>query len=1056
MRQLQRVLGAGLGVLATLGVAAFSRAESTRTLYERFELSTLDLRFILRRPIEESPVILHLDIDDNSIREIGRWPWPRDKHAQMVRVLTEFGVRCVVSDVEFPHKNQPIVEETRYQANKDAIENQFSRLKNPETSWNDVIAGNFINALRMSPGGDPAPIITEEAALLTAELQGQLEETQRLVSSKIDDFVTDHDRDLRRAIRDSQRFYLPFHFDFPTAADDVIEDHVEALRAVLTANPSASEEDVAMGLGLPRSLFKGSLSLIHKRVFLAPIMDRMEEVLASDLDMAEADLAARLELDAVHLEGNRNQLVKEVIARRLERELLERPGLTGEEARALFRYETRIAETAIAAAWERAQARRTTIERFSRRVDPALYQGVRVGQALEPGIAQFVDATFDSGFVSVLPDAEDGNLRRVPLVALYGDRLFFQIAFTAVCEYLGVDVKQDVEVIPGEAVIIHGARYPEAAGPVDVRIPVDEKCQLLLSWAGSWRSDLRNIFHHVPYRQVTEYWQLKEIIRDNYLGMVRHLTDGRFRQYLEASAFAGTHPEDHAYLLRNLGLSVSAERTELIFGPFAGREAVVEQAFDALMAATAARLEGRLPPSIKKSIETDLATFQTLKEKAANEQQRRAEVARTLTDIAQGRICMLGDVHTGSTDLKPTPLHPVFPGVGLHTNLMNSILQRSFVYRASGLTNAAVLLGVGLVVAVLLSIWSPLVTATITVLSAVGYFLAARYLFDARGLWLDVVGPEMSILLNFAVISAWRQLTEERQKRRIRGAFALYLHPEVISQVEKDPKSLKLGGEKREMTVFFSDVAGFTTISESLAPEALVDLLNEYLTAMSDIIMASGGTVDKYEGDAIMAFWGAPVWQEDHARRACWAALDNLAALYRMREKWMAEGKPSLDARVGLNTGPMVVGNMGSASRFNYTVMGDAVNQGSRFEGANKQYGTHIMVSERTVELAAAHIEVRELDLLRVKGKALPIRVFELMAKKGELDPRAAQAREAYAEGLKLYRARRFGEAVAGFETALGLVPGDGPSDTYLDRCRSYQEAPPPEDWDGVYVMTTK
>jgi adenylate cyclase len=286
--------------------------------------------------------------------------------------------------------------------------------------------------------------------------------------------------------------------------------------------------------------------------------------------------------------------------------------------------------------------------------------------------------------------------------------------------------------------------------------------------------------------------------------------------------------------------------------------------------------------------------------------------------------------------------------------------------------------------------------------------------------------------------------------------FGTYMSPALVNELIEKPDMLKLGGDQKEITVFFSDVQGFTTISEGLHPGELVSLLNEYLTAMTDIILDYGGFVDKYEGDAIMAFWGAPVDEPDHALRCCHCILDMRKKLVELNASLQAKGKPQLFTRFGINSGTVIVGNMGSDERFAYTAMGDTVNQAARFEPANKQYGTYCMIGETTYEKVKEAVETRELDLLQVKGKTKGVRVYELLARKGELDPQKRELVNLYSAGLAAYKARRWVEGIKAFEQALALNPSDGPSKTYLARCQAYQASPPPPDWDGAFVMTTK
>jgi adenylate cyclase len=337
-----------------------------------------------------------------------------------------------------------------------------------------------------------------------------------------------------------------------------------------------------------------------------------------------------------------------------------------------------------------------------------------------------------------------------------------------------------------------------------------------------------------------------------------------------------------------------------------------------------------------------------------------------------------------------------------------------------------------------------------------GYFYVCQEMFTRRQIVLDYVGPAFGIVFSYVVVFFIRFRRESREKRRIRDTFSRYMSPEIVAALTRNPDLVKLGGEDREMTVFFSDVAGFTTLSETMRPQELVAVLNEYLSEMSDVIFRHRGVVDKYIGDAIMAFWNAPLDQPDHASLACFAALDQIEAIKDLQRRFAERGLPRFDFRIGINTGHMVVGNMGSHSLFDYTVTGDAVNLAARLEGANKPFRSRVMISEFTYEKAKNDVEVRPLDLLRVKGKTVPIQVYELAARKGALDPTRGKAFGLYRDGIAFYRERKFDRAIGVFKGALALLPDDGPSALYIERCEAFRASPPPPDWDGVFVMTTK
>jgi len=336
-------------------------------------------------------------------------------------------------------------------------------------------------------------------------------------------------------------------------------------------------------------------------------------------------------------------------------------------------------------------------------------------------------------------------------------------------------------------------------------------------------------------------------------------------------------------------------------------------------------------------------------------------------------------------------------------------------------------------------------------------FVAANvwYLFS-QGTWISFVYVIGVITFNWFAIVLFKFFGEEKDKRFIKSAFQQYLSPKVIDQLVDDPKMLKLGGEKKEITAFFSDVQGFSTISESLPPEELVELLNEYLTAMTDIIMKYDGTVDKFEGDAVIAFFGAPITYPDHATRACMASLEMQEKMIEMRKNWKRQGKHELFVRIGVNTGEMVVGNMGSAYRMDYTMMGDAVNLAARLEGVNKEYKTYTIVSEYTYSEAKENIEVRELDSIRVVGKNEPIRIYEVLSEKDDISPDKTKAYRFYAKGLQLYRNKSWDEAKKYFFHANKLLKGDGASQIFFERCKQFMAKPPGKDWDGVYQMSTK
>ena len=425
----------------------------------------------------------------------------------------------------------------------------------------------------------------------------------------------------------------------------------------------------------------------------------------------------------------------------------------------------------------------------------------------------------------------------------------------------------------------------------------------------------------------------------------------------------------------------------------------------------------------------------------------------------RGKIVLVGTTATGIGDMRPIPfVKQSYPGVEIHANVLDNILHDSFLKRGSAeeLTDLWVLLICGLVMG-LLFVWAKPLHSTLLYLVALTVLVTFVYLqFAHRGRWLSLVLPGTTLSLNYLGVTSYRVLFEEKEKRKVRGAFSQYVAPGFIAQLLKDPSRLKLGGEEAELTVMFTDIRDFTAISEKLSPPALVELLNQYLTEMTQIVFENRGTLDKYIGDAVMAFWGRPfIGMQDHAVRACRAALQMKTKLAELNAAWRSQNRPELRIGIGINTGLMMVGNMGSERRFNYTVMGDHVNLSSRIENLNKEYGTQIILSEYTMAQVGGEFATRKLDLIRVKGKQKPVAIFELL---DTADQKAKYAGliSLYESGLAAYQAGEWCRAIDFFRRVTEKYPEDRPAQLFLDRCEELMQAAPEGEWDGVYTMTHK
>ena len=421
------------------------------------------------------------------------------------------------------------------------------------------------------------------------------------------------------------------------------------------------------------------------------------------------------------------------------------------------------------------------------------------------------------------------------------------------------------------------------------------------------------------------------------------------------------------------------------------------------------------------------------------------------------KIVIVGTSAAGLLDLRVTPVQNVYAGVEVHANILSGLLDQTIKSRPSYILaiEFTELLLICLVAIFAFPRLSVLLSAvTFGVLLIVGI----AFNFYCWTIWnLDTVlaSPITLLTLLYGIQIFFGFFFESRKKRQMGNMFGQYIPPELVEQMSQSDEEFSLKGESREMTVLFSDVRGFTTISEGMEPQELCELINDILTPVTRVIHDSKGTIDKYIGDAIMAFWGAPMHNPQHASYAVKSGLAILQALSTIQQEFKAKGWPEIDIGIGLNTGKMSVGNMGSQFRIAYTVMGDAVNLGSRLEGLTKQYGVKMIVSETTLQ-AAPEFTYRELDKVRVKGKHKPITIYEPLGQTEDIKPDQLQMLDRLNQGLHNYRQQQWAAARTVFEQLAEQYPGDKLYSIYLERIAFYLESPPEADWDGAFTHTSK
>ena len=434
----------------------------------------------------------------------------------------------------------------------------------------------------------------------------------------------------------------------------------------------------------------------------------------------------------------------------------------------------------------------------------------------------------------------------------------------------------------------------------------------------------------------------------------------------------------------------------------------------------------------------------------------------------EGKVALVGASLPGLMDLRNTPVQETFSGVEIHANVIHSVLQNEFVSITDAQTNLWVLLIICILLGALVSIPAkPLYTLPVPLLAIAVWVIFTYYAFfnDLR-MW-EVIRPAISMGGTYLGIFLYNFLIVEKDKRFLKDTFGTYISPELIDQMFDAKEEPSLGGEEGYHTAFFTDIQSFSAFSEKLSATDLVELLNDYLTEMTNILLDNKGTLDKYIGDAIVAFYGAPAPVDDHEYWACLTAVKMQDGLAELRAKWQGEGDRwpeivhHMQNRIGINTGPMVTGNMGSTMRMNYTMMGDTVNLAARLEASAKQYGVYIQVAEETYKICKDKFIWRDLDYVIVMGKTEPAQVFELITETGNMPPGYDKLLPAYHEAVKLYRNQNWVKAIEAFKASDELedmFPGrkTNPSRVYIPRCEHYKENPPGDDWDGSWALTKK
>jgi len=950
-----------LAVLLGLAATVLVVAGRWTGLDRRAELAALDFRF-RNAPAPPNADILHVDIDDGSLTELGRWPWQRELLAGIIQTLRDCGAQAVALDIILPEP-----QEVRY-----------------VSAAGDIYSSASAELADITP---PLPVFDDDA--------------------------------LSSAIQAAEKVLVPMHMDFDAA---VAEEPYER-----------------------------------------EIAERAAGMLQRD---AKASLQSVLESVLADCQGRPAAKVIEIARRAYLR------------------------QRSLQALWRLAIP--------ADQIDGYPAQSGRI----VPPLVRFAQACRQTGFVTVKAES-DGVVRRIPLLAYTGQRAYPQFALCVAAEKL----RQ-----------MHGGSCRITAGPrqVNIRcadgfervIPVDRDGYLLINWMP------RGAAHpqHLPASALALVWRLRQDaqkrvdLRLNYrelLDLANPALNSKAEELYYALAGACRKADDKdkawadAECKRQRAILLEPNNVPLVpadvLAAQAEAAAELRRTGDQLrqLLGDPNHLDaflGRPPPapatrpatqgttdSARREHDPAMQAYRYRKDGAQSVLDRLArlpeiaramdaEVARQLDRIrpfVAGKICLIGSTSTGAADFVPSPVGERTPGVVVHANILNTILTGAFIRQAPELLNILVILLAGAAVS-LLAAWRPVLQAgPLVVLLAFAYAaINALVVFGLWSFWLVLVAPLGAMLASFVVVTAYRQLTEERAKRHIKAMFSHALSPALVDRLMEDPSLARLGGEKRVLTCFFSDLAGFTPLSHRLGEQGTVSLLNRYFDRMTEIVQnRCGGYLNKFLGDGIFVFFGAPVFQDDHPARALRAALEcqqEVAALNRVLAE-ESQGQIELSCRIGIATGEVMVGNCGSTQRMDYTAIGDTVNLASRLEGANKFFGTRILAADETWRRRdGEQFLARPLGSVYVVGRTDAAAVWNLIGQTESATPQQRQACADFSAAIDLYRRRKFAEAAGLLESLPALMPGDKATQFYLDLCRRYAAAPPGDDWDSAIQLTEK
>jgi len=847
-------------LMISLGVATLLLYIENTPIPQTLDMKLYDLLMNVRQPPVQDQRILFVEMDEETIDHLGRWPWPRNIFANITDTLNSLEARQIIFDVTFSQPNQVFI-------NKDAVNHIFQ--------GKDEIEHYIEDKAGVIKGMDTIP--QKDALGTLNQIRNGFLEFTNSAEKKLQNALIDNDEILSASFNSSNTF-IGYSFEVLTEKKDIDKNErypqiQEKMTKWIGNNSDKPFHELPPTYKEDNDFSEAELQEIFLR-------SRIRVLIQNNMETSLNNAADTLNIPPLKLKKDFNLVKHKIIEEQMRSVLEQNPDAQFLED-IIFRFEIFEEDTrkSYQEVWSKVAKEFAAEVKFGRLLPNE--QVFFIAKNFEAPVTIFTKAVKGGGFLNGIPDP-DGVLRSIPLFIKYQNKIFPHIAVTSI---LDLYKPQKISFDAGKSFILHHA---DVAGQTkDINIPIDHQGTMLINWTGRFKNTFRHISASDIYR---------------------------------------------LYFMRDELKSAPSDTEE---------------------------------------------TVKLKKETAAKE--------KTLKEKIKGSICIIGLTAPGTHDYNPIPYESAYPMVGTHGSVLNSILTGQFITRSPRSTNIIILLGLAVLIGLSLTFLSSLNGLFCIAVILAGTFLTALYWFN-QGIWFHLASPVLCCLMSYLGITSYKFSTEEKSKREIKSAFSKYVSPDVIEEIMKDPSKLQLGGVQRTLSVMFSDIRSFTTYCEKRKPEEIVSILNEYLDAMTKVIVEHKGTLDKYVGDEIMAVFGAPQYEppEVNAQRAVICGMKMLERLKVLHGEWQERGLEPLDIGIGVNTGEMVVGNMGSELRMDYTVIGDAVNLGARVEALTREFKCYFIISEFTYNYVKDIVDVKPLQSIKVKGKTIPVMVYEVLALKSD------------------------------------------------------------------------